>query len=48
MNAFKIFKIKPEERVQAMVVLVVVIALNALFIYRMHDLFRRYRMGCRL
>lgn len=45
MNAFKIFKIKPEERVQAMVVLVVVIALNALFIYRMHDLFMQEGFG---
>ena len=39
MKPFKIFKIKPEERVQAVVALTVIVALNALFIYRMHDLF---------
>ena len=39
MTAFKIFKIKPEERVQSLVALVIIVLLNALFIYRMHDLF---------
>ena len=34
MTAFKIFKIKPEERIQSLVALVVIVLLNALFIYR--------------
>jgi len=45
MTPFKIFKVKPEERLQAVVALVVVIALNALFIYRMHDLFMQEGFG---
>lgn len=45
MTPFKIFKVKPEERLQAVVALVVIIALNALFIYRMHDLFMQEGFG---
>lgn len=45
MNPFKLFKIRPEERIQAMVALVIIIALNALFIYRMHDLFMQEGFG---
>ncbi len=45
MTAFKIFKIKPEERVQSLVALVVIVLLNALFIYRMHDLFMQPGFG---
>ena len=37
MKAFKLFKIKPEERIQSLVALMVIVLLNALFIYRMHD-----------
>ena len=45
MTAFKIFKIKPEERVQSLVALVIIVLLNALFIYRMHDLFMQEGFG---
>ena len=45
MNPFRIFKIRPEERIQAAVALVVIIAFNALFIYRMHDLFMQEGFG---
>jgi hypothetical protein len=45
MNPFKIFKIKPEERVQAAVALLVIVFFNALFIYRMHDLFMQEGFG---
>ena len=45
MNPFKLFKIRPEERIQAVVALVIIIALNALFIYRMHDLFMQEGFG---
>ena len=45
MKAFKIFKIKPEERVQSLVALAVILLLNALFIYRMHDLFMQEGFG---
>ena len=45
MKAFKLFKIKPEERVQSLVALVVIVLLNALFIYRMHDLFMQEGFG---
>ena len=40
-----LFKVKPEERVQAIVVLMVIVILNALFIYRMHDLFMQPGFG---
>ena len=45
MKAFKLFKIKPEERIQSLVALVVIVLLNALFIYRMHDLFLQEGFG---
>ena len=45
MKAFKLFKIKPEERVQSLVALAVIVLLNALFIYRMHDLFMQEGFG---
>lgn len=40
-----LFRVKPEERLQALVVLTMIIALNALFIYRMHDLFMQPGFG---
>ena len=45
MTAFKLFKIKPEECIQSLVALVVIVLLNALFIYRMHDLFMQEGFG---
>ena len=45
MTPFKLFRLKKEERIQALVVLVIVVALNALFIYRMHDLFMQEGFG---
>lgn len=42
---FSIFKLKPEERIQAGVVLLVIIVLNGLFIWRMHDLFMQEGFG---
>ena len=45
MKAFKLFKIKPEERIQSLVALMVIVLLNALFIYRMHDLFMQEGFG---
>ena len=45
MKAFKLFKIKPEERAQSLVALVIIVLLNALFIYRMHDLFMQEGFG---
>ena len=45
MTPFKLFKVKPEERIQAVVLLMVIVALNALFIYRMHDLFMQPGFG---
>ena len=45
MKAFKLFKIKPEERIQSLVALGVIVLLNALFIYRMHDLFMQEGFG---
>ena len=45
MAPFKLFKVKHEERVQAVVVLTIIIALNVLFIYRMHDLFMQPGFG---
>lgn len=45
MTPFKIFKIKPEERIQAVIALVVTIVLNALFIHRMHSLFLQEGLG---
>ena len=45
MAPLKIFKIKPEERTQAVVVLVVIVVFNALFIWLMHDLFMQPGFG---
>ena len=45
MKAFKLFKVKPEERIQSLLALVVIVVLNALFIYRMHDLFMQEGFG---
>ena len=45
MNPLKLFKIRPEERIQAIVALVVILLFNALFIYRMHDLFMQEGFG---
>ena len=45
MTAFKLFKIKPEECIQSLVALGVIVLLNALFIYRMHDLFMQEGFG---
>ena len=44
-SPLKIFIIKPEERIQALVALMVIIALNALFIWRLHDLFMQPGFG---
>ena len=41
----KIFKIKPEERLQSAVAMAVIVALNALFIWRMHRLFQQPGFG---
>ena len=40
-----IFRVKPEERYQSAIVLMLIVALNALFIYRMHDLFMQPGFG---
>ena len=45
MNALKFLKIKPEERLQSAVALLIIIALNALFVWRMHDLFMQPGFG---
>ncbi len=45
MTPFKIFKLKPEERIQAIVALVVIVAFNVLFISRMHELFLQPGFG---
>lgn len=45
MKPFKLFRIRPEERVQAIVVLAVILVFNSLFIYRMHDLFMQEGFG---
>jgi len=45
MTPFKVFKLKPEERVQAAVALFIIVVFNALFIYRMHDLFMQEGFG---
>ena len=45
MKAFKLFKIKPEERIQSLVALTIIVLLNAIFIYRMHDLFMQEGFG---
>ena len=45
MKPFKLFKIKPEERIQAVVALAVIVVLNGLFIRRMHALFMQEGFG---
>jgi hypothetical protein len=45
MTPLKIFKIKPEERIQSAIALIVIITLNAMFIYRMHELFMQPGFG---
>ena len=45
MTPLKIFKIKPEERIQSAIAMIVIIALNALFIYRMHEIFMQPGFG---
>lgn len=45
MTPLKIFKIKPEERIQSAIAMIVIIALNTLFIYRMHELFMQPGFG---
>ena len=44
-NPLKIFKIKPEERWQSAIALMMIIALNAMFIFRMHELFMQPGFG---
>ncbi|WP_028911034.1 DUF6080 domain-containing protein [Prevotella sp. MA2016] len=44
-NPLKIFKIKPEERTQSMIALLVILTLNMLFISRMHELFMQPGFG---
>lgn len=44
-SPLKIFRIKPEERLQALVALIVIVALNGLFIWRLHDLFMQPGFG---
>ena len=39
------FKLKREERLQAMIALVVIVALNAIFIYRLHEIFMQPGFG---
>lgn len=45
MTPFKLFKVKPEERIQALVALVVIVVLNGLFVHRMHELFLQPGFG---
>ena len=45
MKPFKLFKIKPEERIQAVIALAVIVVLNGLFIRRMHVLFMQEGFG---
>ena len=45
MARLNVFKIKPEERLQALVALGVIVALNALFIWRLHGLFMQPGFG---
>jgi len=45
MMPLKLFKVKREERIQAFVVLAIVIVLNALFILRLHELFMQEGFG---
>lgn len=45
MRVFGVFRVKPEERMQAAVALMVIVALNALFIWRLHELFLQPGFG---
>ena len=40
-----IFKVKHEERIQAIIALMVILALNAIFIYRLHEIFMQPGFG---
>ena len=44
-EVFGLFRLKPEERVQAAVALTVIVVLNALFIFRLHELFLQPGFG---
>ena len=44
-DVFGLFRLKPEERVQAAVALTVIVVLNALFIFRLHELFRELHLS---
>ena len=44
-DVFGLFRLKPEERVQAAVALTVIVILNALFIFRLHELFLQPGFG---
>ena len=44
-DVFGLFRLKPEERVQAAVALTVIVVLNALFIWRLHELFLQPGFG---
>ena len=44
-SILQFFKVKPEERLQALVALVVILALNTLFIRRLHELFLQPGFG---
>ena len=44
-NPLKIFKVKPEERWQSSIAMTIILALNALFIWRMHRLFMQPGFG---
>ena len=44
-GVFNLFRLKPEERVQAAVALTVIVLLNALFIFRLHELFLQPGFG---
>ena len=45
LKRLNIFRVKPEERYQSIIALMLIMALNALFIYRMHDLFMQPGFG---
>ena len=44
-DVFGLFRLKPEERVQAAVAMTVIVVLNALFIFRLHELFLQPGFG---
>jgi len=45
MGVFRLFRVKAEERLQAVIALAVIVVLNGLFIYRMHGLFMQPGFG---